>query len=453
MTEQTVNLIDDRDLTARLIAEPLEWRVRAVEELTVDSATSCTRRRSLQVAPLRPLLHDFVSTTDTHALIALNVAAMPRGPLLDFDIRGPLGDAWLLPRTEIATRQKEYLVGVAATCGEAISPGLQELLAAILGFTGELLSEDVPADLITDYVVPGLGQSVNDETHSHWREIAWRTQSVLRPRLDEFRKYSAPENPVLVIPELFQAGVVASDEEATGLLEQYCGLLEHLDETSRTSESPGPEDEFLNSLADYANSYDLIAAMKVPLDEPFLVKFSERRDVAFSLLRNAGHQDLVVADARSNHVTFRVEDPSVRITAFEAYKPGLHELAYGAFQSRQDQQSRAFYAHDADRDYRLQLTFQLALLRRLQLVPYIVTTLLLALTGGLWVSVPTDLGTLALVVGPSALAASVLLYRDPSTLGSRLRCLSSVVLIIALLAVLVSATLLYLLGPNVLGLL
>ena len=94
------NLIDERAATIALIAHPLEWRIRVVEEITVDAATHCLRRRSLQAAPLRALLAPFVSYNDREVLLALNIAPMPRGPLLDFSVTGPLGDAWLLPRLE-----------------------------------------------------------------------------------------------------------------------------------------------------------------------------------------------------------------------------------------------------------------------------------------------------------------------------------------------------------------
>ena len=450
VNQRTANLIEKRGATAALLADPLSWRVRVVEELVVDSATSCIRRRSLQAAPLRPLLGGLVSRRHTHALIALNVAPMPRGPLLDFNVHGPLGDAWLLPRGEIATRQRVYLLRLASTCGECPPSRVAKLMTAILSFTGEWFINGVPRDL-TGYFRDGLGRQTPSSTVRDWLAIGEQCKTILRPRLDQFHGYSAPENPALVLPGLFLDEVIATDDEATELLREYLSLLQRIDAFAQHAGRLSAGEEFLVALADYANSFDLIAAMRVPLDEPFLVKFSERRDLRLSRLRNSGQQHLVVADARTNHVTFKVSDPNVRIVSFEALEPGSDRFAYGAFQSRTDQQSRAFYAHDPDRDYRLRLTFRMALLRRLQAVPYIVAALLAALTAALWISLPTQLESLALIVGPSAIAASVLLYREPSTLGSRLRHVSSVILALTLVALLATATLLYVLGPNVLG--
>lgn len=56
----------------------------------------------------------------------------------------------------------------------------------------------------------------------------------------------------------------------------------------------------------------MLVAVKVPLDEPFLIKYSERRHMTLSADGSA-HQDLVINDAGSNHVVVNVLDPNVRI--------------------------------------------------------------------------------------------------------------------------------------------
>jgi hypothetical protein len=433
-------------VTAALLAHPLDWRVRVVEEIVVDSAASCLRRRSLQIAPLRDVLSGFINPEHSHALIAINVAPVPRGPLLDFDVHGPSGQAWLLPRVEIAAREALYLEDLASAFEAKFSAELRTLLTAVLGFTGELFADEKPTDL-ESYLEQGLGRRVATETLQRWREIADSCRDILRPRLDVFKGYSAPENPVMVLPELFANGHLADDAEATRLLEQYEELIRASNEAADPTE-PNAANDFLNSLADYGNNYDLIVAMRVPLDEPFMIKFSERRDLRLSFFWSRGTQNLVVADAQTNHVTFKVTDPNVRICGFRARQPGTSLYSYGAFRSRKDQQSRAFYAHDPERDYRIRLTFRLAFLRRLQMVPYLAAILLILLTLALIHEHPTKLRDLALIVGPSALAASVLLAREPSTLGSRLRLMSSAILAAALAALIVVATTQYISGLN-----
>ena len=449
MAARTVNLIEERDVTVALIAKPLEWRTRVVEELTVYTASSCLRRRSLQVAPIRSHLGIEVPDDATHALVPLFVAPMPRGPLLDFDVEGPEGDGWLLPRLEIAEREALYLNSVAAAAGIELSDTTKELLPFLCGFTGELIADLGKRASLLEYLQQGLGRTLDDAAVQRWRVVETRCRAALRPHLDAFQTYSAPENPALVLPELFAADLITTDLDATAWLESYAADVEALStRVADAGDPPTSANEFLTALADYANSYDLVAAMKVPLDEPFLVKITDRRDLSLAMFSNEGRQSLVIADAQTNHVTFKVTDPNIRIRDFRALRPDESDFAFGAFQSRSDAQNRAFYAHDVDRDYRVSVAFKLGLLARLQGVPYLTAALLL-LTLGLWIEQPRDLPTLALIAGPAALAATVLLAREPSTLGSRLRATSSLAVAIAVCALVFSTVVLFAQGIGV----
>ena len=53
MAKDVLDLSENEQVTVALLANPLDWRVRVVEEITIDAATTCLRRRSLQVAPIR----------------------------------------------------------------------------------------------------------------------------------------------------------------------------------------------------------------------------------------------------------------------------------------------------------------------------------------------------------------------------------------------------------------
>lgn len=443
MANEVLDLSENEQVTVALLANPLDWRVRVVEEITLDAAATCLRRRSLQVAPIRSHLGVEVTPEHTHALLALYVAPIPRGPLLDFDVTGPDGPGWLLPRVEIAEREALFLESLAMSCDRVVSESLRTLMAAVCGFTGELLP-GVNAVTLGEYLEAGLGRAVPHAVLQQWQTASEVCREVLRPRLDIFRGYSAPENPALVLPELFADGTLSSDDEATSLLEEYVELVSVLDDMAARSKFSAAA-EFLDVLADYGNYYDLMVAMKVPLDEPFLVKISERRGLPLTV-RNNATQELVVADARTNHVTLKVSDPNVRIGSFSARKPASREFAHGAFQTRKDSQSRALYAHDPDRDYRIELSFRLAPLRRLQVVPYAVAALLGLLSAALLVERPEDLRTLAVVAGPAALAGSVLLAREPSTLGSRLRLVSTICLVTTLTALIAISSVLFVSG-------
>ncbi len=208
------------------------------------------------------------------------------------------------------------------------------------------------------------------------------------------------------------------------------------------SDKPSAAAELLTVLADYGRNYDMIVVAKVPLDEPFLIKYSERRALAWR--GNRTQQDLIISDALSNHVVLSVDDPNVRITRPRATAASGDSDAFGTFTHRRGGQTYAIYAHGEDREYRAGLQFHVAPLLRLQFVIYVVAAVLVLLALAVVHEAPRRLQDLALIIGPSALAASVLLNREPSTLGSHLRRRSTIVLAGALLLLLAAGTASYL---------
>lgn len=358
-------------------------------------------------------------------------------------MEGPLDQGFLLPRAEIAERQALYLRTLVGGHGYELSEELNRLLVGIMGFVGSVDLTTSEPDSVLAFVSDGLGEDPDPDLFAQWREVDKACREILRPRVDLGGPHSAPETPSLLVPYLQDASV----HSVTETLHEYQRLLEGLVEAA-DAEKPTFADDFLNSLADYGNHYDLIIATKVPLDEPFLVKYTERRGLKLSKFRNKASQELVVADAQTNHVTFRVLDPSTEIVGFEAKSVQSGSGAFGSFVARQNSQTKSFYAFGDDREYRVRLEFRLALLRRLQVVPAFVFVILALAIAALWNERPSNLSDLTLLVGLSALAASVLYAREPSTLGSRLRFLSSIAVASAVAALVVSAVILYLLGPQ-----
>lgn len=108
---EVVQLAESSELTTSFLLEPLAWRVRVVEHILVDSAHNCERRRSVQCAPLRQFLADRgfpVGAGARSAMVVVNVASVPRGPLMNFDVEGPLGSAY----PAAATRDRRTSSGV-----------------------------------------------------------------------------------------------------------------------------------------------------------------------------------------------------------------------------------------------------------------------------------------------------------------------------------------------------
>lgn len=440
--DRTADLVDVRAATVAMLRRPLDWRVRAVETVVIDAASTCVRRRSLQVAPLRAMLDEYLPTDGdyTHALLPMFVAPFPRGPLLDFDVEGPDGSASLLPRSEIATREVAFFEDLLRECEVDLTDDVRSVLIAALGYSGPWLHEEIVDP--DEFLREGLPFEPDTETLDTWRNYSARCGSVLLQRVDTVER-TAPEAPWLVLPELFANGFLVSADHASATLRSYAVLLEHLSDRAAIEGEGAAADECLEVLADYACSYDLMAVMKVPLDEPFVVKTAERRNVRMDPKRNSGHQELVIADARTNHVTIKVDDPNVRLVSADAYSVDSVHYAVGPLVSRRNDQYVAFYSHDPDRDYRIRVEFRLHLLRRLESVSVLAAVLVASLTYALWDSDDLDVRTLALLGGPAALSASVLVGREQSTLGSRLRLRSTSLLAGSLVVLVLSVCALY----------
>jgi hypothetical protein len=231
--------------------------VRAVDEFLVDAAASYRRRRSLQCGPLR----DFLPPTEaSSALIALPVTSMPRGPLLDFDVEGPIGNAWLLPRTEIAAREARYLSALSEAADWAVSAELSVLLAAIVGFAdGHLLDVHGNRKSVTAFLDDGLDHPLTDVARAELSQLNHRTWSMLRPRSPGPHPASAPELPALAIPDLIRSGICADPDEALDMVRQYAAAVVQMSLQEQQAETPEAT-VFLDVLADYGRNYDLTVA-------------------------------------------------------------------------------------------------------------------------------------------------------------------------------------------------
>nr|NIL82291.1 hypothetical protein [Rhodococcus kroppenstedtii] len=369
-------------------------------------------------------------------MVGLPIAPFPRGPLLDFDIDGPSGPASLLPRAETATREALYLEGLATQLGVTVTESVRALLVEVLGWAD---AETNHADLFDDPVLDSVGPAARRE----WLRVSADCGRMLGPYVAALGE-TAVTNPAVAMSALARMGFWQSESEGSAMLAGYRDLVRVATQTAFGRDDRAPiAGEFLAALGDYADTYDLMAAVRIPLDEPFVVKCSERRDLRLDSRRNTGHQDLVIADARSNHVTVTVRDPNVRISRADAFRAGDSELAVGTSVTRRNDQFVAFYSHDPNRDYRVRVDLRLALLRRLELVPFFAAGSVVLLSLALMATPDLDLRTLALLGGPAALAASVLVGREQSTLGSRLRVRSTVVLCVALAVLTVTVVYLY----------
>lgn len=115
-----------------------------------------------------------------------------------------------------------------------------------------------------------------------------------------------------------------------------------------------------------------------------------------------------------------VPDAEAALLLVEQYAAFLHETARLAT-SRQSNEMHAFYVWEVDVDFRVVLSARLDVLRRVVIANVLVGLVVLLLAAALVLRPPTTAGELAIVAGPTAAVAGLLLLREPSTLASRLR--------------------------------
>jgi hypothetical protein len=374
--------------------------------------------------------------------MSIHYASVPRGALLELDIEGPDGTpAFVLRREEIAVREAGYLREVGAELGIEHSEAAHRLLVAALAHTptspnyGKLGSRH---EYLREYLEDGLERRVTDVELDALLEVDAEIGELIDDFADVDTSGSPTAHPIVALPGIALSGLRSTAQ----VREALTGYRDVVREVAAGARAGTLAWEYMASLEDYGNNYDLMAATTVPLDEPFLLKFSERRDVRVER-RGWVEQDVVTADASSNHVVLFTTDPSVEIKVARANVPATKTAAYGAFTTRSSTQTFAIYGHSDDRDFRARFRARLASSARIQRTVWTATSLLVVLAIAIALHPPLTLSNYALIVGPTSLAASVLLFREPSTLGTRLRRLSLSALTVALGVLLVVSAVSY----------
>lgn len=129
-----LDLTNDWEVLLRLLEDPDAWRIRVVEQLTVGSARFCTRHRSLQAAPLHPLLGEVAHGHET-AYIALPIERLPKGPLLAYDVTVDGQPAYVAPRGATAEVEAAHVINLAVDEGVDTDDVTGHFLRAICEFT------------------------------------------------------------------------------------------------------------------------------------------------------------------------------------------------------------------------------------------------------------------------------------------------------------------------------
>lgn len=310
-----VDLTDDIEPVLRLIEER-QWRHRLVETVVLRDGDHARVHSSFQIEFAPDFLEQFDLQDVDHAHLLLPLTTRPKQALIDFDVHvnGERGRGYMLPRSQIARVQAEYLHRLVLTSegGGPFERGLPfPLLEAICVFTpgpwielrdGRCLSEDIASYLHA----AGLGHVVQPGMLTAWLDM-------LAPVADVLHEYSGEvlsENdsaglPLLALPELKPADRPRTPDDVTRMVTGYAAAVE--------AAARIPDVELLARLGVWGTRWPVIVEATFAAHQPNLIKLSEDRRLDFRSRGCLAHR-LELADARSVHLEVRVEDHEVVLT-------------------------------------------------------------------------------------------------------------------------------------------
>ncbi|MGA5195674.1 hypothetical protein [Streptomyces exfoliatus] len=439
------------EIAFELLKNLPKWRLRAIERIELSSERWSIRTREIHVESLvkadlpylQTLLRDFPRECDQRVRIFLPVTRMSKHPLLDFHVTVDDQEVFRLSRQEGARVQARYFKRLADDAGVAFgSQDLPCILTAIFGSTAPSVRKfNLDKYLQKEFGPEGLPCS---------KQAFKGVESEIRRVTGEWvlsETGSSAENPLLSLAQLVR---VLRDEHKSPMSDSSMAALIHdlgyfLRKVSAI-ESP-QRDALLRTYAEYGWYWEAFAYCSVPLDRPFMIKVTAKREIHFSEPGGGGRDSrsevwtrVAFLDANSNHVNIRVPDINVELKekACEVRGPKNTELNF--IPDRQDRTSDLYsiYSDKSERDDLLCVKTRLKLTFLIWLVYGIVfSASVLAIGVGVWGAVAGrsfSPAVLALLLAPTTFVAALLLVRESSPLSAKLskrpRVLLGVVLIV-----------------------
>lgn len=421
-----VDLAEDVESTTTLLRDSSNWRTRVTEQVDIDKALSYRSTRTLQIAPLLETLTPHLTERRvkfSEVTIALPVATLPKGPLVNFDARGGSGEALLLMRAVTAERQCHFILRSASAIGVHADERVSGTIEAICAFTpgvwrkvrGSHRGWNAERRALSIYLRDGLGFPVSLAQVHELQRLAQKIGIYLQYALGERPDpESSADNVLLALPEMVKPGLVNSVDEARAILYALDAFV--LDCVARD----GYRTQALVSLGEYGRRWEALLHCTVPLNRPFTVGISQDRPLKIRYFGRVGI-DIIHSDAWSNHLAVRVLDPDVQMQLREPKSPDGQSLNLNVFTSTRDsREDFAVYSSEDDRDYLVRFRFRLVL-PRLARAAGLSFFLIAATAIGIAVLVrPLAADDLALIVVPSTIAAGLVLTQQRTSLTVRL---------------------------------
>lgn len=319
------------------------------------------------------------------------------------------------------------------------------MLQAIFGFATEhwkrlLQQESFPSDsvlraLFCKYLnkvgIPGwVQQDFDYVTVQRWDELIEQTRGIVRERIST-DYVSAAEHPILALPHA--SGIVLNHEQEVS---QHLTSLDDLLTSAAAASSHIPAAKsLLDVYAVGGSHWDAIAEVVVPLKEPFMIKTCEKREIGLKRRANwkkSSHQIVAFNDAYSTHLNIRVADTNVEMEVRGARVLDERNDLISGSPDFQRSTPELFSLNSArpNRPHYVVLSMPL----KASLPARVSRFVIFALTASALIAFCFFLfnwlgagggrnmtaGDVAVILVPSAIAASLLLVRETSTLSTEI---------------------------------
>lgn len=419
-TGDVIDLSMTSEFLLELLEQPLLWRQRLVETVTLASPYFARVEGSYQIEFPRDLIQRFLGGRHADEVrVLLPLATRHKHQLFGFDLHGPDGKpAVLARRRDIAAWQAEFLARLAATspAGAAVSAGLPDpLLEALSVFTPRRFL-DMPrqahGDLVTAvtrWLGEGLRFPVPRACVQRWLETLAQTAALLARPFGQEDCASSTENVLVALPHVDPAPL--SIESIDQIIAGYVKAVHEA--------HAGGDAELLDWLATLGRRWVMVVETQVPLWRPSIVRVVEDRRIE---LQESGaiEERFDLGAASSYHLEVRVIDTSVELVPDDVELSTIDGTALPELEDLQvDNESLALYDSRPGEVPSLRVRLRLRPARYLRRASTAIEVL--TWTASLVLITGTHaVATIGLLVVPATFAVALLLTREPGSLSARL---------------------------------
>ncbi|MEX2971326.1 hypothetical protein [Streptomyces sp. C184] len=435
------------------------------------------------------------------AEVLLPLASLPKDALFDFRMSVNGTAVFRIPRDENGGFQAEYMEHLAQRAGyrRRLSDDLLSFMACAFSFSsstwGKFYNEyHKPlrrpiryakrvcrlADPVRIYVEERRGQGIADWDYDRWTVERKAISKIVGAHVLRTPR-SSTENPILAVPK-FQRTNQLDDEYVSEILRELRLLLRWAQGKVDAYRRAHPHEQFppdvdaayelVSTYYCYGRRWEAMTKCWVPLDEPFRIHVHERRVIRFDSpkwsrynlfavlweqLFPRAHYNISFADAKSNHLHIRVPDQHAQLVKRKCHARSdkwekLQESPDIAGCPDDEHSNHEYYSRydTRNRDERIWVVCRLrqALFRWFMTWGMILVTLsaeaLLLMFGAAHYDDNTLHGAdIAVILLPVTVVVSLLLTRETSTLGVRVKRFLHSCLMLTLLGLWVTAFVLY----------